>query len=220
MAQAISCKGKTDGLEITIRPAAFCSITDELQQKLRDRFFQSGQVHVNVVVQRPLEGWQRRLLSNQLVHIFGKAALTFQYAQPVARAQPRVQPPAPAPAIPQAPPGWKMTGAAAQTLYQTLRSGQKVYYDGDLVVLGDVNPGAHVQATGSIAVLGALRGVAHAGMSGNEQAVVVAHTLSPTQLRIAAHIAIPEGKARVDYPEIARVVKGTIVIDPYLPGEL
>ena len=68
---------------------------------------------------------------------------------------------------------------------RTLRSGKSVQFDGHVVVLGDVNPGAEIIASGNIAVLGSLRGVAHAGATGERKASVSAYHLAPTQLRIA-----------------------------------
>ncbi|HBU12606.1 MAG TPA: hypothetical protein DEB31_07755, partial [Clostridiales bacterium] len=48
----------------------------------------------------------------------------------------------------------------------TVRSGQRIESEGDIVIVGDVNPGAEVIAGGSIAVFGKLRGLAHAGCGG------------------------------------------------------
>lgn len=103
---------------------------------------------------------------------------------------------------------------------RTLRSGQKVRYNGNVVVLGDVNPGAEVIASGDIVVVGALRGVAHAGATGNQDAIVAAFRLAPTQLRIAQHISRPpDGEAiEADMPEVARVRNGKIMIDTYVTG--
>ena len=56
----------------------------------------------------------------------------------------------------------------------TLRSGQRIECEGDVVVLGDVNDGAEVIAGGSIAVMGTLRGLAHAGATGRSDVVVAA----------------------------------------------
>ncbi|MBC7106160.1 MAG: septum site-determining protein MinC, partial [Firmicutes bacterium] len=70
---------------------------------------------------------------------------------------------------------------------RTLRSGQRLCYNGNVVILGDVNPGAEVVAAGNVIVMGVLRGVVHAGANGNEEAVVLAFRLRPTQLRIAGH---------------------------------
>ncbi|MBO8172546.1 MAG: septum site-determining protein MinC [Bacillaceae bacterium] len=73
----------------------------------------------------------------------------------------------------------------------TVRSGQVLEHQGDLLLMGDVNPGGCIQSTGSIFVLGSLRGTARAGMDGNEDAIVAASQLLPTQLRIADVISRP-----------------------------
>lgn len=98
---------------------------------------------------------------------------------------------------------------------RTLRSGQRVGFDGNVVVLGDVNPGSEVLAAGDIIVMGALRGVVHAGASGDGSAVVAALRLAPTQLRIADRIARPpEGAATgPGRPEIARLSDDGIVVE-------
>lgn len=67
----------------------------------------------------------------------------------------------------------------------SLRSGQKLETEGSLVVLGDVNSGAEVVASDNIVVLGALRGLAHAGAKGNKQAIVAAGLFDAVQIRIA-----------------------------------
>ena len=66
-----------------------------------------------------------------------------------------------------------------------MRSGQKLEADGSLVILGDVNSGAEVMASDNIVVLGALRGLAHAGAKGNKQAIIAAGLLDTVQIRIA-----------------------------------
>lgn len=73
----------------------------------------------------------------------------------------------------------------------TIRSGQILTHEGDLLFLGDVNPGGMIRCTGSIYVLGALRGLAHAGYKGDHSAMIVASSLLPTQLRIADAISRP-----------------------------
>lgn len=67
----------------------------------------------------------------------------------------------------------------------SLRSGQKMEVEGSLVILGDVNSGAEVMASDNIVVLGALRGLAHAGAKGNKQAIISAGLLDTVQIRIA-----------------------------------
>ncbi|TCS96497.1 septum site-determining protein MinC [Hazenella coriacea] len=78
-----------------------------------------------------------------------------------------------------------------QMLSGTVRSGQVLDFQGSLLLLGDVNPGGMVQSTGSIYIMGALRGVAHAGSQGDESAMIAASIFRPTQLRIADIISRP-----------------------------
>ena len=99
---------------------------------------------------------------------------------------------------------------------KTLRSGQHVRFYGNVVVLGDVNPGAEITAGGDIIVMGWLRGLAHAGAEGDDHAMVSAFRLNPTQLRIASYIgrAPDHGEAVMpDIPEFAEVREGQLVID-------
>ncbi|TLS39420.1 septum site-determining protein MinC [Pseudalkalibacillus caeni] len=66
-----------------------------------------------------------------------------------------------------------------------IRSGQVLEIQGDLLLVGDVNPGGTVKATGNIFIMGSLKGIAHAGANGNRDAVVSASVMEPSQLRIA-----------------------------------
>lgn len=105
-------------------------------------------------------------------------------------------------------------------IHGTLRSGQVVEYDGNIVIIGDVNPGAFLKARGNIVVLGTLRGVAHAGDGGNHNAIVAAYSLLPTQLRIGDIIVRPpDGDTGYKLPEIAKIVDGEVFIEPYLPNK-
>lgn len=67
----------------------------------------------------------------------------------------------------------------------SLRSGQRLESDGSLIIIGDVNSGAEVMASDNIIVLGALRGLAHAGAKGNKQAIIAAGLVDTVQIRIA-----------------------------------
>ncbi len=103
-------------------------------------------------------------------------------------------------------------------VHGTVRSGQRLFYDGNIIILGDVNPGAEVIAYGNIVVMGCFRGIAHAGSNGNQEAFVVAYYLDPTQLRIAELIArSPDGiYEKPKGPELARVRDNIVIIEPYL----
>ena len=70
-------------------------------------------------------------------------------------------------------------------VYNSVRSGSKEEYVGSIVVCGDVNSGAEIVAGGNIIVLGTLRGVAHSGANGNTKAIIAAHNMEATQIRIS-----------------------------------
>ncbi|MDF2523087.1 MAG: septum site-determining protein MinC [Clostridiales bacterium] len=102
----------------------------------------------------------------------------------------------------------------------TVRSGQLVSYDGNLVVIGDVNPGGEVVAAGNVIVMGSLRGIVHAGVDGNKEAIVAALSLQPTQLRIADVITRPpdEKESKSQFiPELAMIKDDVVYIERYLP---
>lgn len=108
------------------------------------------------------------------------------------------------------------------TLYlnQTLRSGQTVTSDGNIVVIGDANPGSEIIARGDVTVWGVLGGIAHAGSHGNEKAIIRALKMNAIQLRIANLYArrvntenIPFVQKSASFtPEEARVDGKSIVI--------
>lgn len=66
-----------------------------------------------------------------------------------------------------------------------VRSGQVLQVPGDLLLVGDVNPGGTVIAGGNIYIMGALKGIAHAGFSGDKRAIVTASIMKPSQIRIS-----------------------------------
>jgi len=75
-------------------------------------------------------------------------------------------------------------GENAILFRKTLRSGASIKYPGHVVIVGDVNPGAEIQASGSIFVWGKLRGNVSAGIDGSEKEIICALELNPTILRI------------------------------------
>ena len=126
-----------------------------------------------------------------------------------------------------------------------MRSGEKVVFDGDVVVMSDMNPGSQVSSTrnvvvmgninsgakvvanGNIVVMGEVRGFVHAGAKGNDSAYVIANRLCPKILQIADNIAeapddeYEESKNdKIIIPEIAFVSKDRIVIESFLPKTL
>lgn len=102
----------------------------------------------------------------------------------------------------------------------TIRSGQIVSYTGNLIIIGDVNHGAEVRALGNIIVLGNLNGRVYAGDNGNNKAIIAALLLEPEILSIAGTLTIsPDEFERANYPEVARLSNGEMVIEPYLPDK-
>ncbi len=111
------------------------------------------------------------------------------------------------------------------TLYlrKTIRSGQSISSDGNLIVIGDVNPGAEIIAKGDITVWGILGGIAHAGSDGNNFARIRALKLNPVQIRIGEVFARRPDTVNLPYiqksseyiPEEAFTYKGSIVIKKF-----
>jgi septum site-determining protein MinC len=115
-------------------------------------------------------------------------------------------------------PSLHLVEAPPSTLYHpgTLRGGQALHHLGHIVVVGDVNPGAELIASGDVVVFGRLAGVAHAGAQGDENARVHALDLDATQLRIATFIgADGERRGRTARPEVALVRDARIVVVSY-----
>jgi len=97
----------------------------------------------------------------------------------------------------------------------TVRSGEYLDIPGDLLILGDVNPGAVVRAEKNIIIWGRLLGIAHAGCKGNSQATISALQLWPLQLRISNKVARgPKEKPQLGLAEQAKIDSEKIIISP------
>jgi septum site-determining protein MinC len=111
--------------------------------------------------------------------------------------------------------------ASEDTLFlrRTVRSGQAIHHHSNVVVLGDVNPGAEIIAGGDIIVWGVLRGMVHAGYPDNQSALVCSLQLSPVQLRIAHLLSRPpEGFEAQQLPEVASIRKEQIIVETWING--
>ena len=209
MRQDIVIRGTTrTGLQLLLPDEGeFSAVLERLAERLASsgRFFVGGRVQVHVGDRR-LSAEDREALEQTLQRAGMVLLSVKEGGDPVAEAQ---APEAGAPPAPQPP------SETALVVTKTVRSGQEIRHDGDVIILGDVNPGAVVVATGHIVVMGALRGVAHAGCTGNESAIVAAVKLRPTQLRIAHVIgrAPDEQEDLKPVPEVARVRDGMIVVE-------
>ena len=114
---------------------------------------------------------------------------------------------------------YQAQGGDSVMITRGVRGGQKINIRGNAVIMGDINPGGEVMASGSIVVMGACRGLLHAGAEGDTDAFIVAYVLGAQQLRIADHVAtVPAELA--DSPLKAAMIKdGTIVVTDYLPSQ-
>lgn len=103
---------------------------------------------------------------------------------------------------------------------QTIRSGQVINYEGNIVIIGDCHPGCEITAFGDITIWGVLSGIAHAGSAGNQKARVRALKMNAIQLRIAnCYSRRPDSlntvyieKTNSFTPEEARIINGEIVV--------
>ena len=102
---------------------------------------------------------------------------------------------------------------------KTIRGGQHIDYPGNLVIIGDINPGSEVTAFGNIIVLGKLRGRVHAGANGNKKAVIAAFSLQPEVLQISGILTISPDGEKPQYPEVAKIKDNEIIVEPCLPNK-
>lgn len=84
----------------------------------------------------------------------------------------------------------KVLESQVSTFVGIVRSGQVLQCAGDIVVVGDVNPNGSVEAGGNIYILGKLKGMVHAGINGNRDAIIAASHFEPTHVSIANSIEV------------------------------
>jgi septum site-determining protein MinC len=215
----IQIKGIRDGLLITLAGAAWPDLVLAFIDNIENRsaFFQGARVALDVG-SNELRVADLSTLRDQLSErgvflwaVLTESPLTERTAQNLGLAT-RIS----KPRLPEAPEGSEqLPEDAAKWVKGPLRSGGRIAYHGNVVVMGDVNSGAEIVAGGSIIVWGRLRGVVHAGAQGDETAVVCALELAPTQLRIAGEIAISPKKQGKSQPEVARLQDSHLTAEPW-----
>jgi len=217
----ITIKGIRQGLLVTLGGRGWKAELHALQARLgaSPAFFRGGRIALDVgalELNRSQLKEARTLLTRHQVELWAVVSTdpsTEAAAQGLGLVI-SVQPepgPSPSPGPEAAPKEDVVPLAEGLVVRRTLRSGQSLRHPGHVVVIGDVNPGAEIVAGGNIVVWGRVRGLVHAGALGDVDAVICALDLSPTQLRIAGHIArSPEGRRRKPVPEMAEVCDGQI----------
>ncbi len=220
--ELIAIKGVNDGLLISLSATeSWQSVTDQLAARIDEKagFFAGANITIELG-ERPVPKYElsslkalleRRGLRLSLVR--SESDTTQQSAASLAVPIENRNPADAAPPTREtASVNPEETGTLGVLFRRTLRSGRTIHSDGHVIVFGDVNPGAKVIAAGDIVVWGKLRGYVHAGVGGDESAIVCALEMSPSQLRIADYVVTsPPGKRKKIKPEVA-LVRGSQII--------
>lgn len=201
--QYVMIKGTKDGLTLHLDDScSFGELLQEIDEKLSTNYYDSGErslieVHVKVgnrYLSTKHEEELRSLIRNKknlVVDTIESNVITKEQALE-----------------------WKR-GTEIIPVTKIIRSGQTLEVKGDLLLIGDVNPGGTIIAGGNIFVLGALRGIAHAGCFGDKQAVIAASLMNPMQLKISdVTNRAPDSKGDGNEMECAYINKNNqIVVD-------
>ncbi|MCX7682704.1 MAG: septum site-determining protein MinC [Anaerolineae bacterium] len=223
-ALGVTVKGIREGLLITLGPGDWAAGLQGLESYLdaHASFFRGGRVALDVGERRLTREELQAAVSLLSLHqvelwaVVGADPVTRAAAQELGLITELTLPRVTRPPREEATAPDEESATEGLIVRRTLRSGQSLRHPGHIVVIGDVNVGAEVIAGGHIVVWGRARGLLHAGALGDEGAVVCALDLSPTQLRIASHIArSPEERRRNPVPEMAIVQEGRIVAIPW-----
>jgi len=226
MDQLVQIKGIREGLLVTLGPGDW----DEVQRALFDQLdgqaeFLRGarlaiDVGVHILKATELGRLRSEILERELSlwAVLSESPTTIQTAQTLGLAT-RITKPRPELTVSKV--DTAVQGGEQAVLFRrTLRSGFSIEYQGHVIVIGDVNPGAEITAGGDVIVWGHLRGMVHAGANGNTEAVVCALDLSPTQLRIAGKIALTPQRRGKPQPEMAHVKNEQVVAELWNPRKM
>ncbi|MEG0382535.1 MAG: septum site-determining protein MinC [Christensenella sp.] len=220
----ITFKGKENGLEIHLdEKSTYPVLREELMEKLKKNqsFFKDSETKV-VIRGRKLSNAQQNELKRVFAMDFGIRNVVYgDEAGFIKEAELKIEKQAAHPKIKdEYTDEVELVSNAyfdAQSIFinNTIRSGQRIECEGDVVVIGDVNPGGEVIAGGSIAVFGRLRGLAHAGCSGRTDVCVAALNMCPKQLRLSGRVVtFPAEREEVHDAEVAELKDGKVVIRP------
>jgi len=175
--QLVTIKGTNEGFIFYLDDdCSFRSLIDELTNKLAERYpYADSKQQVDVVVKLGYRyvNEERKQTIKQLIEKDQRFRLVRFESEVIDK---------------QTASKW-LEDNEVKRMRKIVRSGQVVDVKGDLLLIGDVNPGGQVCATGNVYILGKLNGIAHAGTEGNEQAIIVASYMNPMQLRIANYIS-------------------------------
>lgn len=112
-------------------------------------------------------------------------------------------------------PSGRPGGRRTTQVHGTVRSGRIVRFDGDVILIGDVNPGAKVSATGDVFVLGKINGEVHAGSAGDGQSFIFALRHGRSSLRVGSSVHLSNEDATPESPSIAFLEGDKISLIPF-----
>jgi septum site-determining protein MinC len=185
----IQIKATKDGFTLVPDPeASFDALLSFMEQKLMESqdFFYRAQMTLDLRA-RPLNTDEIAILNSFLTERARVKLIEVKLADNLCFVLDR--PPSPARSQPRE----VVTVAdedAPLIVRNTCRSGTRIECQSDCIILGDVNPGAEIVAVGDVIVFGNLRGIAHAGASGDRSARIWALSIEPSQIRIADLVAL------------------------------
>jgi len=177
-------KGRKNGLAVILnKDADFATLKENLRAKAAGgkKFFNAANTAVSFVGRELSKAEEAELL--KILADETGVVIAGPKPEAVKQKKPERIEPEPAPREPET------YGDGAFFHNGSLRSGQAINYKGSVVVIGDVNPGGEIIAEGSVIVLGAMKGMVHAGCGGDRTRFVFALRFTPTQLRIADTIS-------------------------------
>ncbi len=232
--QLVNIRGRSDGITVEVGRGAWHEILGTLTNRLEQSagFFRNGSVALDVGARPVVEDELKQVAAvlttfeMKLGVVRTSSERAFQAALATGITA-TLESPEGAP-VAAAAPAAANTDAASYFVYRGyLRSGHRLRRQENILVIGDINPGAEVISEGDILVWGRLRGVVHAGVGGNRRAIIAALDLEPTQMRIADVTTIgPDPKpgqpgrffwkkSQHKRPEIARLVENGIVFEEW-----
>ncbi|HNK63654.1 MAG TPA: septum site-determining protein MinC [Anaerolineales bacterium] len=215
----VQIKGIRDGLLATFTDAPWEEQQIALLAQIDDRpaFFQGARLAIDVGTQvlkvNELVDLRDRLSERNvsLWAVISDSPTTEQTSQLLGLAT-RISKPRPEE---QRQPIDAVASDTALFIIKTIRSGTRIEHPGNIVIIGDVNPGAEVVAEGNVIVWGRVRGMIHAGSKGDRSAFICALDLSANQLRIANEVSATLKPQKDPRPEIASINN-----EGYLQSEL
>lgn len=202
--EAILMKGSLEGLKIVLDDSyKFMPVFELLEKKIKTSkaFFAGNRISLSL---------KNRVMTSDEFD-YARSHLLLKYGIEIESEFPVQDLPKPEPVAVQQP---TVQNHELKVITHTLRAGQIITHDGDIVILGDINPGAEVTSSGSVYIFGTLRGRLWAGSKGDRNAFVVALDFEPVQMRIADKIVVSPGKMpnRDQIPQKAYIDGDSVVV--------